>query len=57
MTLFVLALVVLVRPFKVARRPMIRDLLFYLVAMGLVLFFFLFKDRLYIWEPASTNGN
>ncbi|CAD5227853.1 unnamed protein product [Bursaphelenchus xylophilus] len=50
-TTVVLALIILHKPFKVMRRPMIRDLSFYLIALAWLVFVIMYDSRMYYWQP------
>ncbi|VDL65679.1 unnamed protein product [Nippostrongylus brasiliensis] len=52
-TTVVTATIILVKPFKIDIFSTLRDILFYLVAIGWILFVFLHSDQVYIWEPAG----
>ncbi|WKX99911.1 hypothetical protein Q1695_014632 [Nippostrongylus brasiliensis] len=55
-TTVVTATIILVKPFKIDIFSTLRDILFYLVAIGWILFVFLHSDQVYIWEPAGFLG-
>ncbi|KAE9553242.1 hypothetical protein FO519_003550 [Halicephalobus sp. NKZ332] len=50
-TTVVFSTIIIVKPFKVARRPTFRDIVFYLVAIGWMAFIMLYDSKLYIWQP------
>ncbi|PIO53069.1 hypothetical protein TELCIR_25613, partial [Teladorsagia circumcincta] len=52
-TSVVTATIILVRPFKIDIFATIRDLIFYLIALGWILFVFLYSNQVYIWEPSG----
>ncbi|VDO58711.1 unnamed protein product [Haemonchus placei] len=52
-TSVVTATIILVRPFKIDIFATIRDLIFYLIALGWILFVFLYSHQVYIWEPSG----
>ncbi|KAH7692950.1 NCX-6 protein, partial [Aphelenchoides avenae] len=54
-TTCVVASIVLTNPFKVMRRPILRDLLFYLVALG-IMASVLATGKLQVWQPAAFLG-
>ncbi|XGW18695.1 hypothetical protein V3C99_002919 [Haemonchus contortus] len=55
-TSVVTATIILVRPFKIDIFATIRDLIFYLIALGWILFVFLYSHQVYIWEPSGYLG-
>ncbi|PIO69956.1 Sodium/calcium exchanger protein [Teladorsagia circumcincta] len=55
-TSVVTATIILVRPFKIDIFATIRDLIFYLIALGWILFVFLYSNQVYIWEPSGYLG-
>lgn len=52
-TTCVVATIVIVRPFHVMRRPFVRDILFYIVALG-IMSSVVATGRLTIWQPAGV---
>ncbi|KAH7707356.1 CBN-NCX-6 protein [Aphelenchoides avenae] len=50
----VVALITLVKPFQASRLAVVRDMCFYLVALGFTVFILLFDDVLYAWQPIGT---
>uniref|UniRef100_A0A1I8AG63 Na_Ca_ex domain-containing protein n=1 Tax=Steinernema glaseri TaxID=37863 RepID=A0A1I8AG63_9BILA len=52
-TTVVVASIVLARPFHVMRRPILRDIVFYLIAVAWTVFVFLYgeNEQMLIWEP------
>ncbi|KAK5979464.1 Mitochondrial sodium/calcium exchanger protein [Trichostrongylus colubriformis] len=55
-TSVVTATIILTRPFKIDIFATIRDLIFYLIALGWILFVFLYSHQVYIWEPSGYLG-
>ncbi|KAI6217048.1 CBN-NCX-6 protein [Aphelenchoides fujianensis] len=44
------------KPFKVMRRPIIRDFVFFLVALIMLLLILLYDDKMYYWQPLVLLG-
>ncbi|KAI1691616.1 calreticulin family domain-containing protein [Ditylenchus destructor] len=51
-TSIVVASIILLQPFDVMRRPIIRDIGFFLVALSLLVFFVLYDNQIHWWQPA-----
>ncbi|KAH7701013.1 CBN-NCX-7 protein, partial [Aphelenchoides avenae] len=51
-TTVVVACVILNKPFRVMRRPFLRDTSFYLIALGWLVFMLLHDEHLHLWEPS-----
>uniref|UniRef100_A0A1I7XQ20 Na_Ca_ex domain-containing protein n=1 Tax=Heterorhabditis bacteriophora TaxID=37862 RepID=A0A1I7XQ20_HETBA len=54
-TTMVTATIVLTKPFKVDIYATFRDLIFYLIALGWILFVFLYGTQVFIWEPCGIS--
>ncbi|KAL6727804.1 hypothetical protein Aduo_009648 [Ancylostoma duodenale] len=52
-TTMVTATIIFVRPFEIDVFSTIRDLIFYLIALGWITFVFLYSTQVYIWEPSA----
>lgn len=52
-TTMVTATIILVKPFHIDVFSTLRDIVFYLIAIGWILFVFLHATQVYIWEPAG----
>lgn len=52
----VVAAIILVRPFDVMRRPVIRDIVFYLFALSMLIFVVCYDRQIYWWQPASKRS-
>lgn len=50
----VTATIILVKPFHIDVFSTLRDIVFYLIAIGWILFVFLHATQVYIWEPAGN---
>ena len=53
-TTMVMATIILTKPFEAERFAPIRDIAFYLVALGWILFVFLHKNHVEVFEPAGN---
>ncbi|PAV57023.1 hypothetical protein WR25_26100 [Diploscapter pachys] len=53
-TMMVIATIVLTKPFKAEPFAMTRDIVCYLIAIGWILFVFLYRNEVYIWEPLGV---
>uniref|UniRef100_A0A914E5D3 Sodium/calcium exchanger membrane region domain-containing protein n=1 Tax=Acrobeloides nanus TaxID=290746 RepID=A0A914E5D3_9BILA len=51
-TTLVVATIIIAKPFKVMRRPILRDIIFYLIAIGWICFILFYDTQVYIWQPA-----
>lgn len=52
-TTVVVGSIILLKPFKVMRRPIIRDVSFYLFSVAFTIYVFL-NDQLRLWETIGT---
>ena len=50
-----MATIILTKPFEAEKFAPIRDIVFYLTALGWILFVFLHKDRVEVYEPAGQS--
>ncbi|PAV57259.1 hypothetical protein WR25_04691 isoform B [Diploscapter pachys] len=55
-TMMVIATIVLTKPFKAEPFAMTRDIVCYFIAIGWILFVFLYRNEVYIWEPLVYLG-
>ncbi|KAI6236117.1 putative sodium/calcium exchanger 7 (Na(+)/Ca(2+)-exchange protein 7) [Aphelenchoides besseyi] len=55
-TTVVIASIILYKPFKVMRRPIIRDFVFFLVALLVLLLIIFYDDKMYYWQPLVLLG-
>uniref|UniRef100_A0A914CRD4 Sodium/calcium exchanger membrane region domain-containing protein n=1 Tax=Acrobeloides nanus TaxID=290746 RepID=A0A914CRD4_9BILA len=52
----VFAAIVLIKPFTIMRRPIIRDIIFFLIGMGWLAVIMFHANQVFIWEPAVFLG-
>jgi len=50
-TTIVFSTVIIVKPFKVARKPTLRDIGFFLIGVAWMAFMMLYSSTLHVWEP------
>ncbi|GMT23218.1 hypothetical protein PFISCL1PPCAC_14515, partial [Pristionchus fissidentatus] len=55
-TLLVTAAIVVTRPFKAAFWSTLRDLVFFLLTIGLILLYFLYSNEVQLWMPLTFLG-
>lgn len=51
----VVAFITLIKPFQASRTAILRDMCFYLTALGFTVFMLLFDHVLYVWQPIGTQ--
>jgi Ca2+/Na+ antiporter len=47
----VITFIVFNKPFTVMRRPIIRDIIFFIFSLGVVMVILLYDDQMHIWQP------
>ena len=52
-TTVVVAAIILYEPFDVMRRPAIRDICFFMIALAMLVFVVLYDSQIYFWQPIS----
>ena len=50
-TTIVFSTVIIIKPFKIARKPTLRDIGFYLIGVAWMAFMMLYSSTLHVWEP------
>lgn len=49
----VITFVVFQKPFTVMRRPIIRDIIFFIFSLGIAMAILLYDDKMHIWQPIA----